>query len=78
VRCILWRGAERALDHGGDLIITNRSRSPWTNLIQEPFDAVRQKAPTPLPDRVLMDAELARNGFAGHAIRASQDDPAAL
>jgi hypothetical protein len=60
------------------LIITNRSRSPWTSLIQEPFDAVRQKAPTPLPDRVLTDAELTRNGFAGQAIRASKDDPAAL
>jgi len=75
VRCIFWRGAERALDHSGDLIIVNRSRPPWTSLIQEPFDAVRQKAPTPLPDRVFMDAELARDGFARDAVRASEDDP---
>jgi hypothetical protein len=78
VRRILWRGAERALDHGGDLIIINRSRSAWTSLIQEPFDAVLEKAPTPLPDRVLMEAELACDGLAGRAIRASEDDPAAL
>src|SRR5438552_14172271 len=60
VRCILWRRAQRALDHGGDLIIIDRSRSTRTSLIQEPFDAVHQKAPTPLPDRVLMDAQFTR------------------
>jgi len=60
------------IEHG--LIAT----STKAGLIEKPVDAVRQKAPTPLPDRVLMDAELARNRFAGHAIRASEDDPAAL
>jgi hypothetical protein len=33
--------------------------------VQEPFDTVCQKALTPLPDRVLMDAEFTRKGFAG-------------
>ena len=77
-QCVASLGVERRLDHGGDLIIIDRSRSSWTGLIQEPVEAVRQKTPTPLSDRVLMDTELARNGFAGHAIRASEDDPAAL
>ncbi len=31
---------ERALDHSGNLIITDRSRSTRTGLIQEPFDAI--------------------------------------
>ena len=35
-----------------------------------------QKAPTPRADRVLMDAEFARNRFAGHAIRASENNTA--
>jgi hypothetical protein len=78
VRCILWRIAERALDHGGGLIFVNLSRSAWASLIQEPVDTVRQKTPTPFPDRVLVEAELTRNGLAGHAIRASQAGPAAF
>jgi hypothetical protein len=60
VRCILWRGAERALDHGGDLIIINRSRSAWTSLIQEPFDAVLEKAPNLSPSR---DGRSRRSAF---------------
>ena len=67
--CILRRGAERALNHGGDLIIIDRSRASSTGLIQELLDAVRQKAPTPFPDRVLMEAG---------AIRASEDNSATL
>lgn len=33
LRGILWRGAERALDHGGDQIVIDRSRSIRTGLI---------------------------------------------
>ncbi|MBG0792629.1 hypothetical protein IYY11_04180 [Methylocystis sp. H62] len=29
-----WRGPERALNNGGDLIILDCSRSAWTGLIQ--------------------------------------------
>ncbi len=43
-----------------------------------PFDAVLQKASTLLAGGVLMDAEFACNGFAGHAIRASEDNTAAF
>ena len=78
MRGVLWRGPERALNNGGDLIIIDCPRSAWTGFIQEPVDAVLQKTPTPLADRVLMDANLARNGLAGNAIRASEDNAAAF
>jgi hypothetical protein len=78
VRGVPWRGPERALDDGGDLIVIDCPRSARTGLVQQPFDAVLQKASTPLPDRVLMDAEFARNGFARNAIRASQDNATAF
>jgi hypothetical protein len=47
-------------------------------LVQERFGAILQKTPTPLADRVLVDANLARNGLAGNAIRASEDNAAAF
>src|SRR2546430_4701002 len=61
VRGVLWRGPQRALDYGGDLIIINCPRSAWTGLIQEPFGAVLQEAAAPPAVRVLMDDQLARN-----------------
>src|SRR5262245_13756246 len=78
VRGILWRGPKRALNDGGDLIIIDCPGSARTGLVQQPFDAVLQKASTPLADGVLMDAEFARNEFAGQAIRASEDNTAAF
>jgi hypothetical protein len=78
VCCIRRRRAERALDHGGDLIIIDRSRPPWTSLIQEALDAILQKTPTPLPDRILVNAQLTGNRFAGRAIRTPQNNPAAV
>ena len=78
MRGALWRGPERALNNGGDLIILDCSRSAWTGFIQEPVDTVLQKTPSPLADRVLMDANLARNGLARNAIRASEDNAAAF
>jgi hypothetical protein len=74
----LWRGPKRALNDGGDLIIIDCPGSARTGLVQQPFDAVLQKASAPFADGVLMDAEFARNGFAGHAIGASEDNTAAF
>ena len=48
MRGVLWRRAERALDDGGDLIVIDCPRSARTGLVQQPFDAVLQKASTPL------------------------------
>jgi hypothetical protein len=59
---------ERALDHSGNLIITDRSRSAWTSLIQEPFEAILQKAPTPLADGVLMQTKLVCYGLARYTL----------
>ena len=78
MRCVDWRRAERALDHGGNLIVLDRSRSAGTGLVKQPLDAILQKSPTPLANSVFMDAKLGRNGLARHAVRASQDNPASL
>ena len=78
MRGVPWRRPEGALDDRGDLIVINCPRSAGTSLVQQPVDAVLQKASTPLPDRVLMEAEFARNGFTRDAIRASQDNETAF
>jgi hypothetical protein len=74
----LGRGPERALDDGGYLIVIDCPGSPGTSLIQQSFNAILQKASAPFADRVLMEADFARNGFAWNAIRASQDDATAF
>jgi hypothetical protein len=78
MRRILRRRAQRALDHGGHLIVVDRSRSSWASLVQQAFDAIRQESPTPLPDGVLVEPEFIGDGFAQQAIGASQDDVASL
>ena len=78
MRGVLWRGPKRTLDDGGDLIVIDCPRSARTGFVQQPFDAVLQKTPTPLADRVLVDANLTRNGLAGNAVRASEDNAAAF
>jgi hypothetical protein len=71
-QCVASLGVDRSVrSMTADLIVIDCPRSARTGLVQQPFDAVLQKASTPLPDRVLMDAEFARNGFARNAIRAS-------
>ena len=77
MRGVVWRRAERAFNNGGNLIVLDCSRSAGTGLIQEPFDTVLQKPPTPFADSMLVDAKLIRNGLARHAISAPQDNPAA-
>ena len=57
------RGAEGALDHRGHLIIVDRPRSARTGLIQQAFDAIRHKAPTPLSDCVLVEPQFIGDGF---------------
>ena len=78
MRGVAWRRAERAFDNGGNLVVLDRPRSAGTGFIQEPFDTVLQKTPTPFADSVLVDAKLTRNGLARQAISAPQDNPAAL
>lgn len=78
VRGVARRGAERAFDNCSDLIVINGARPARAGFVQEPFDAPLQKAPTPLANCMLMDTQFVRNGFAGYAIRAAQDDAASL
>ena len=78
MRGVFWRRAERTFDDGGNLIVLDCSRSAGTGLIQEPFDTVLQKPPTPFADSMLVDAKLTRYRLARHAISAPQNNPAAL
>ena len=78
MRRILRRGAEGALDHRGHLIVVDRPRSARTGLIQQAFDTIRHKAPTPLSDRVLVEPEFIGDAVTRQAIRTSKDDTAAF
>jgi hypothetical protein len=69
---------KRALDHGGDLIIVDRSRSAGARFVQQAFDAVLQKAPPPLADSMLVNAKVGGDGFAWSALCAPKNDPAAF
>jgi hypothetical protein len=69
---------ERTFDHSSNLIIIDRSWSTRTGLIQEPFDAALQKAPTPLANGVLVQAKLVGNGLAGYTFRTPEDNPAPI
>ena len=78
MRGVAWRRAERAFDNGGNLVVLDRPRPAGTGFIQEPFDTVLQKPPTPFANSMLMDAKLTRNGLARQADSASQDNSSAL
>jgi hypothetical protein len=78
VRCIGWRRAQRALNHGGNLIVVDRPWPAGSGLVQQPFDTVLQKTTTPFPDRVFVHAKLGSNGLALNAVSAAQNDATSL
>ncbi|ESY79505.1 hypothetical protein X740_16210 [Mesorhizobium sp. LNHC221B00] len=67
-----------ALDHGSDLIVIDCARTAKARFIQQGVNALLQKAPPPLADGMLMNAELGCHGLAGKAICAPQNDPASF
>jgi hypothetical protein len=73
-----WRRTKRALDHGGDLIIVDRSRPAGARFVQQAFDAFLQKAPPLLADSMLVNAKLGGDGFAWSALCSPKNDPAAF
>ena len=78
VRRVDRRGAQRPLDHRSDLIVVDRSWSAGSSLVQQTIKATLQEAPTPLANRVFVDAQLGRDDLAGQAVSTSQNDPAPL
>jgi hypothetical protein len=70
--------AQRPLDHGGNLIVVDSSRSAGANLIKQPIAAILQKSATPLANCVLVEAELGSHILARQAVRTSQNDAASL
>jgi hypothetical protein len=51
--------AQRPLDHGGNLIVVDSSRSARASLIKQSIAAIFQKSATPLADCVFVEAKLA-------------------
>ncbi len=72
------RGAQRALNHRGDLIVGDCSWPARPGFIQQTLDTTPQKAPAPFADRVLMHAKFDGHDLALDTIRAAKDDPASL
>jgi hypothetical protein len=70
--------AQRPLDHGGNLIIIDRSRPAGASLVKQTIAAILQKAATPLANCVFVEAELGSHIFARFAVRTSQNDAASL
>ena len=64
VRCIGRRGTQRSLDHRRDLIVVDRARPAGARFVEQPVDAVGQKAPPPLAHRVLVHAKLGGHDLA--------------
>ena len=75
---IAGRGAQRPLDHGGDLIVIDRPGPAWPGFVQQTLHAILEEAAPPLADRMLMHPQLSRDGLAGNAVGATKNDPAPL
>jgi hypothetical protein len=60
--------AQRPLDHGGNLIVVDSSRSAGANLIKQPIAAILQKSATPLANCVFVEAELGSHILARQAV----------
>src|SRR5215831_1764942 len=72
------RGAQRALDHGRNLIVVDGSRSARTSLVEQPVAAILQEAAPPFANRVFVQPQLGRDGLAGQSVRTTKNDAAPL
>ena len=48
---VFWLGLQGLVYHLGYLLIRNRSRRPWAQLIVQALEAIFEKAPAPLAHR---------------------------
>jgi hypothetical protein len=78
MRRVDWRGAQRPLDHGSNLIVVYRSRSAGASLVKQTIAAILQKSAPPLANGVFMVAEFGSRILARQAIGTSQNDAASL
>ncbi len=68
-------GAQRALDHGRNLIVADRARPAGARFVEQPVNAIGQKTLAPFAHRVLMNAKLGRHDLAPQPIGTAQDNP---
>jgi hypothetical protein len=59
------RGAQRPLDHGGNLIVVDGSRSARASLVEQTVTATLQEASPPLAHGMLVQAKLGADRLAG-------------
>src|SRR5215475_4343693 len=78
MRCVDRRGAQRAFDYRGDLIVADGSGSTGTRLVKQTIAAVLQKSTAPLANRVFVNAEFRSHLLTGQAVRTSQNDATSL
>jgi hypothetical protein len=76
--CIDRGGAQRSLDHRGNLIVGDCAGPARSHLVEQSLHAPSQEPPSPLPNGMLMHTQFDRDSFARNAICAPQDDPAPL
>lgn len=72
------RRAQRPLDYSGDVIVIDCARPAGARLIEQLVDMIGQKAPTPLADRMLVNAKFCRYDLALQTLGAAQNNPASL
>ena len=68
---------ERLHDHPLHLLVADRARLPRPRLVVQAVEAAPGEPAPPLPDRVVVTAELGRDLLACPALRGRQHDPAA-
>jgi len=78
VRCVFWHRAECSLDYRSDLIVMDSSWPARARLVQQPVDTILQEATPPFAHCMFVKVKLDPNGLAGHAIRAPQNNSAAV
>ncbi len=69
---------QRPLDDGGNLIVLDGARPPRARLVQQAVQAILDKPPTPLADRVLVETQLRSDLLVGKAICTPQNYSAAI
>lgn len=72
------RRAQCPLDHGGNLIVADRAWPARTCFVEQPVEAIGQEAPTPLADRMLVNAKLCRHDLALQTLGAAKNNPTSL
>ncbi|MHC2627451.1 hypothetical protein ACVIU7_004982 [Bradyrhizobium liaoningense] len=72
------RRTQRAIDHGGNLIVVDGARAARACLVKQAITAILQKSAARLANGVFVEAEFGSHRLAWQAIRPPQDRAASL